>query len=101
MGVLVDPVRLAVLPVLEELDRRPRVVDLVEVHPHGLAEAERPQEERRDDEDDEEPQVDAAETAAALAGERAGPVEGGALLRAGRVGWVKCRRGGRRGVPAP
>ena len=33
MGVLVDPVGLAVPPVLEELGRRPGVVDLVEVHP--------------------------------------------------------------------
>jgi hypothetical protein len=61
------------------------------VHPHGLAEPERPQEERRDNEDEHEPKVDAAETAAALAGEGAGPVEGGALLPLGRVERVRSR----------
>ena len=37
--VLVDGVGLAVLPVLQELRRRARVVDLVEVHAHRLVEA--------------------------------------------------------------
>ena len=63
MGELVDVVGLAVAPVLEEFGRGPSVIDLVEVHPIGLRQAERAQDETRHDEDDEEPQVEPVETA--------------------------------------
>ena len=75
VGVLVDRVRLPVAPVLQELGGRPGVVDLVEVHPRGLAQAERPQAERHDDEHDDEPQVETVEPAAALAIEQVRAVE--------------------------
>ena len=77
MGVLVDRVRLAVAPVLQELGGRPGVVDLVEVHPRRLAEPEGPQEERCDDEHDDEPQVEPVQPPAALAIELARPIEAG------------------------
>ena len=63
MRPLVDVVRLAVAPVLEELGRGARVIDLVEVHLVRLGEAERAQAER---------------------GQRAGPR--GSRRRAGRIG---------------
>ena len=75
VGVLVDPVRLAVVPVLQELGRRPGVVDLVEVHPQRLAEPEGPQAERRDHEDQQEPEIEPVEAAAGLAAQARGPVE--------------------------
>ena len=94
MGVLVDRVRLAVAPVLEELDRRPGVVDLVEVHPHRLAEAERAQDQHRDHEDQQEPEVQPVQASAPFASERGRAVEGGALVRPRRGGRGR-RRGGR------
>ena len=74
VGPLVDVVRHAVAPRLEELRRGPRVIDLVEVHLVRLGEAEGPQRHRGQDEDDEEPQVEPVEAAAALAGQ--GPRSG-------------------------
>ncbi len=76
VGVLVDRVRLPVAPVLQELGRRPRVVDLVEVHPRRLAETERPHDERRDDDHADEPQVEPVEPAASLAIEEVRAIEG-------------------------
>ncbi len=74
MGELVDRVRLAVAPVLEELGRRPGVVDLVEVHPVRLREAERAEDERADHDHHEQPQVEPVESTASLAVEPAGSV---------------------------
>ena len=62
VDVVVDPVA----PVLEELRRRPGVIDLVEVHLVGLGQAEHPDPEDRDDEDDEDPEVELVEPAAGL-----------------------------------
>ena len=77
MGPLVDVVRQAVAPALEELGRGPRVVDLVEVHLVRLGEPERAQPHRRDDEDDEQPQVEPVEPAAALRVQRPATGPGG------------------------
>ena len=85
MGPLVDVVRQAVAPRLEELRRGPRVIDLVEVHLVRLGEAEGPQRHRGQDQDDQEPQVEPVEAAAALAGQRA---------RSGRPGWTARRAAG-------
>ena len=74
MGPLVDVVREAVAPGLQELGRSPGVVDLVEVHLARLGQPEGAQEHRRDDEDDEEPQVDPIETAATLGSQRGAAV---------------------------
>ena len=52
VGVLVDRVGLAVLPVLQELHAGPGVVDLVEVHVEGLGEVEAAQHQRADDQQD-------------------------------------------------
>ena len=76
VGPLVDRVRLAVAPVLQELGCRAGVVDLVEVHPQRLAEPERPQEQRRDDEHHDEPQVEPVEPPAALVVEQLRAIEG-------------------------
>ena len=74
VGVLVDAVREAVPPVLEELGGRARVIDLVEVHGGRLGEAPHPQPEGRDDEPDEDPEIEPIELAATLAIEQARPV---------------------------
>ena len=69
MGPLVDIVRDAVAPGLEELRRGPGVVDLVEVHAGRLVQAERPQPEGGDDEHDQDPDVEAVQAATTLAGQ--------------------------------
>ena len=74
MGVLVDVVRHAVAPVLQELRRRPGVVDLVEVHRVRLGQAEGPRDEREDHDHDEEPQVEPVEPPATLAVQPPRPV---------------------------
>ena len=63
---LVDPVVDPVAPGLEELGRRPGVVDLVEVHPRGLREPERAETQAGDDEHDQDPDVEAVQAAALL-----------------------------------
>ncbi len=77
VGVLVDVVVDAVAPALEELGRRPGVIDLVEVHRQWLREPERPERQGSDDEHDDEPQVEPAELAARLAVEAARAVRPG------------------------
>jgi hypothetical protein len=66
MRPLVDFVRQAVPPVLEELGRRPRVVDLVEVHLVRLVEPPHADREHRDRQEDEDPHVELVEAPAAL-----------------------------------
>ena len=63
---LVDVVGDVVAPVLEELGRRPGVVDLVEVHLVRLLEPIGPEQHRADEDDQHEPQVEAVEAAAAF-----------------------------------
>ena len=70
MGPLVDGMRFAVSPVLEELRGGPRVVDLVEMHLVRLFEAEGPEPQRRQDQHDEEPRIQAIQPPAALAHQR-------------------------------
>ena len=67
---LVDVVGQPVAPVLEELGRRPRVVDLVEVHLVRLGEPERAQQHRPDHEHDHEEQVELVQPAATLRAKR-------------------------------
>ena len=67
VGVLVDRVRDAVAPVLQELGRRARVIDLVEVHAVGLLDAEGAQAERGHEDDHQQQQVEPVEPARALA----------------------------------
>ena len=74
VGPLVDVALVAVPPVLEELGRGARVVDLVEVHVQRLPEPERAQHERGHDQHHEQPQVELVEATAALVGERCAPV---------------------------
>ena len=78
VGPLVDVVGDAVAPVLEELDGRPRVVHLVEVHLDRLTEPPDPagQERRRENED--HPQVEPVEAPAGL------PLEAGGSIGADR-----------------
>ena len=78
VGPLVDVVRQAVAPRLEEFGRGPRVVDLVEVHLVRLGQAERAQQQRAEDEQDDQEQVEPVEAAAALV------AEGGTPIRADR-----------------
>ena len=66
MGELVDVVRLAVLPVLQELGCRTRVIDLVEVHPHRLVETEAAQRQGEHHEHDQHEQVQSIDAAAEL-----------------------------------
>ena len=89
---LVDVVRDAVAPVLEELGGRPRVVDLVEVHPRRLGEPEHAQAHRGDDQHDQEPQVEAVEAAAALAVERRRAVGADAASRRCAPGTTRSGR---------
>ncbi len=74
MRPLVDVVRQAVAPRLEELGRGPRVVDLVEVHLVRLGQSERAQEQGAEDEQDDQEQVEPVEAAAALVAERGAPI---------------------------
>ena len=74
VGPLVDVVRQAVAPVLEELRRGPCVIDLVEVHLERLVEPEGAQHHRPEDEHDDDPQVEPVEPAAALVTDRGRPV---------------------------
>ena len=92
VGPLVDVVRQAVAPRLEELRRGPRVVDLVEVHLVRLGEAEGPQRHRGQDQDDQEPQVEPVEAAAALAGQRAAPVGPDRSARRAAGGTIRSAR---------
>ena len=71
---LVDVVRQAVAPVLQELRGRPGVVDLVEVHLLRLVEPEGAKHHRADDQDDDDPQVELVEPSAALVAERRRPI---------------------------
>ena len=81
VGPLVDVVGQAVAPVLEELGRRPRVVDLVEVHLVRLGEPERAQQHRPDHEQDHEQQVELVQPAATLRAERRAAVGRGRAAR--------------------
>ena len=74
MGPLVDVALVAVAPVLEELGRGARVIDLVEVHGQRLPEPERAQHERGHDQHHEQPQVELVEATASLVGKRGAPV---------------------------
>ena len=81
MGPLVDVVRQAVAPVLEELGGRPRVVDLVEVHLVGLGQAEGAQQQRADDQEDDEEEVEPVEPAAAFGSQEHAAVRDGSAAR--------------------
>ena len=70
MRVLVDRVRLAVLPVLEELRRGARVVDLVEVHAIRLVRAEPADRGRAHDEEHQDERVEPIDPARSLATRR-------------------------------
>ena len=74
VGELVDRVGDPVPPVLQELGRGARVIDLVEMHRVRLGEPPHPQAKRGDYEDNEQPDVEPVEAAAELAAERPGPV---------------------------
>ena len=67
VGEFVDRVGLPVAPVLQELGGGAGVVDLVEVHPVRLGQAERAQTEAGHDDDHQEPQVQSVEPPAGLA----------------------------------
>ncbi len=74
MRPLVDLVAHPVAPVLEELRRGPRVVDLVEVHLVRLGQSEHPHSEHRCEEDDEDPHVELVQPPRRLVVERSRPV---------------------------
>jgi len=74
MGELVDRVRHVVAPVLEELHRRARVVDLVEVHAVGHLEPIRAHEEGGKEDHHQQHNVATAELTAHLALEERAPV---------------------------
>src|ERR1700675_1855092 len=80
MGPLVDVVRQAVAPVLQEFSGGSSVVDLVEMHLVRLGQAGGAQREAGDDENEDKPQIKPVETAAALPDEQAAAV--------GPDGWV-------------
>ena len=86
MGELVDLVRLAVAPVLEELRRGPRVIDLVEVHVVRLVEPVPAQQHGRHEDEQDDQQVQPVEAAAGLAHRAA---------RCGRAGRWSTRSAGR------
>ena len=67
VGPFVDVVRIAVAPGLEELRRRPRVVDLVEMHLVRLGKPERAHPQGRDEEERQDPYVQPVEPAPAFA----------------------------------
>ena len=74
VGPFVDVVRDPVPPVLKELDRRPRVIDLVEVHLVRLAEAPDPDRQERHREDGHHPDVELVHPATGFAVQLAGSV---------------------------
>ena len=74
VGELVDGVGLAVLPVLQELGGRARVVDLVEVHAHRLVEAVAAHEDGRQDEARDDEDVEPVDAPAGLGLETSAPV---------------------------
>ncbi len=67
MGPLVDVVGDVVAPGLQELGGGARVVDLIEMHPGGVAEPVRAQDQRTDHEHDQEEQVQPVQAASWLA----------------------------------
>ena len=74
VGVLVDVVGLVVAPVLEELHRGPRVIDLVEVHVVRLGQPVPAQRDRRQQDAQRHEQVEPVETSGGLADEGRAPV---------------------------
>ena len=71
---LVDVVAEPVAPVLQELGRRPRVVDLVEVHLVRLVEPPHAHRQQADREDDQHPGVQPVQASATLALEQPTPI---------------------------
>ena len=101
MGPLVDVVRLAVAPVLQELHGRPGVIDLVEMRLVRLFQAKGPHPERRQQQDDQDPRVEAVQAPAAFPAEHPAAVRPHRALRQARPDPADEAAVGERGTHAP